>query len=118
MTENFQMALGQAFKRKFTTMPLFGKMIREHFVERAELEHTCWTSKTVTTTEASKKSENKGCAVLIPLVNIRDQPCMLFTQRALSLKNYSGAVCFPGGKLEADENPEQVTLSRFIIVSL
>ncbi|VDD85782.1 unnamed protein product [Enterobius vermicularis] len=91
-------------------MPLFGKMIREHFVERAELEHTCWTSKTVTTTEASKKSENKGCAVLIPLVNIRDQPCMLFTQRALSLKNYSGAVCFPGGKLEADENPEQGAL--------
>uniref|UniRef100_A0A0N5AQY0 Nudix hydrolase domain-containing protein n=1 Tax=Syphacia muris TaxID=451379 RepID=A0A0N5AQY0_9BILA len=96
--------------RRFSNMPLFGEAIREQFVERVQQEHTCWSVETADPSMNASKNVKKSCAVLIPLVNIRDKPCMLFTQRALILRNYRGAVCFPGGHLEPNECPEQGAL--------
>ncbi|GAA6183148.1 MULTISPECIES: CoA pyrophosphatase [Alteromonadaceae] len=42
----------------------------------------------------------KPAAVLIPIIERADQLTVLFTQRAMHLKNHPGQVSFPGGKLE------------------
>lgn len=103
------MTLLRKFTRRLTSIPLFSDTVREQFVERTRQQHSGWDFN-MPTIERTFKATNSSCAVLIPLINIRCQPCMLFTQRALLLRNYRGAVCFPGGKLKPDENPEQVTI--------
>ncbi|MDO6693447.1 CoA pyrophosphatase [Aliiglaciecola sp. 3_MG-2023] len=45
----------------------------------------------------------KPAAVLIPIIERVDQLTVLFTQRAMHLKNHPGQVSFPGGKLEKSD---------------
>ncbi len=49
-------------------------------------------------------------AVLVPLVEGEEGPALLYEVRAGSLRRQPGEVCFPGGKMEAAEYPEECAL--------
>ena len=49
-------------------------------------------------------------AVLVPLVEREGEPCLLYEVRARTLRRQPGEVCFPGGRIEGDESPEQCAL--------
>ena len=49
-------------------------------------------------------------AVLVPLVEGEEGPSLLYEVRAGSLRRQPGEVCFPGGKMEGDETPEECAL--------
>jgi 8-oxo-dGTP pyrophosphatase MutT (NUDIX family) len=51
----------------------------------------------------------RPAAVLVPIVD-RDEPTVLLTQRTAHLKEHSGQISFPGGKIEADETPREAAL--------
>jgi 8-oxo-dGTP pyrophosphatase MutT (NUDIX family) len=47
----------------------------------------------------------KPAAVLVPVVAHADEPSLLLTERATSLRQHSGQIAFPGGRVdEADES--------------
>lgn len=48
----------------------------------------------------------KKYAVLVPLVESKNGMAMLFEKRAAQLRRQPGEICFPGGKLEPDEAPQ------------
>ncbi len=48
--------------------------------------------------------------VLIPLIKIEAQWHLIFEQRAAELRRQPGEICFPGGRLEADENAAQAAV--------
>ena len=49
-------------------------------------------------------------AVLCPLVERPDGLHLLFEVRSAALHRQPGEVCFPGGRMEAGETPEQCAL--------
>ncbi|MDD4509797.1 MAG: CoA pyrophosphatase [Oscillospiraceae bacterium] len=49
-------------------------------------------------------------AVLVPLVEIEGKLHLLYEVRSESLRRQPGEVCFPGGKLEPGETPEEGAL--------
>ena len=49
-------------------------------------------------------------AVLVPLVEGEKGPALLYEVRAGSLRRQPGEVCFPGGKMEGSESPEECAL--------
>lgn len=49
-------------------------------------------------------------AVLVPLVDLPDGPALLYEVRSKHLKHHAGEICFPGGKLEAGEDPIRCAL--------
>jgi len=52
----------------------------------------------------------RPAAVLVPIID-RDEPTVLFTQRAVHLLDHAGQVSFPGGKIEAgDASPMAAAL--------
>jgi 8-oxo-dGTP pyrophosphatase MutT (NUDIX family) len=51
----------------------------------------------------------RPAAVLVPIIE-REQPTVLLTQRAAHLKEHSGQVSFPGGKIDAGETPREGAL--------
>ena len=51
-------------------------------------------------------------AVLLPLVNTKAGPSLLFEVRALQLNRQPGEICFPGGKYECDDKDFSVTAIR------
>lgn len=52
----------------------------------------------------------RPAAVLAPIVLRADGPSLLLTQRAKSLRDHSGQISFPGGKIEAGETPLDAAL--------
>jgi 8-oxo-dGTP pyrophosphatase MutT (NUDIX family) len=52
----------------------------------------------------------KDAAVLIGVVDEGDDARVIFTKRQSSLRKHSGQIAFPGGKLDADETPENAAL--------
>ena len=48
--------------------------------------------------------------VLVPLVEREDGLHVLYEVRALTLRRQPGEVCFPGGKIEGEETPEECAL--------
>lgn len=52
----------------------------------------------------------KPAAVLIPVIDREGIATVLLTQRTEHLSSHSGQVAFPGGKIDADESPEQAAL--------
>jgi 8-oxo-dGTP pyrophosphatase MutT (NUDIX family) len=46
---------------------------------------------------------HRRAAVLVPVLPREDGPRVLFTVRAAHLRDHSGQVAFPGGKIEADD---------------
>jgi len=51
----------------------------------------------------------RPAAVLVAVIE-RDEPTVLLTQRTAHLKEHSGQVSFPGGKIDADETPRDAAL--------
>ena len=51
-----------------------------------------------------------ACAVLCPFVETEEGLRLLFEVRAPSLRRQGGEVCFPGGRMEPGETPEQCAL--------
>jgi 8-oxo-dGTP pyrophosphatase MutT (NUDIX family) len=51
----------------------------------------------------------RPAAVLVAIVD-RAEPTVLLTQRAAHLKEHSGQISFPGGKIDADETPRDAAL--------
>jgi len=51
----------------------------------------------------------RAAAVLVPVV-MHAQPSILLTRRSAHLASHAGQVAFPGGRLEAEETPEQAAL--------
>ena len=49
-------------------------------------------------------------AVLVPLAQGPKGPSLLYEDRAKTLRRQPGEVCFPGGRLEKGERPEQCAL--------
>ncbi len=49
----------------------------------------------------------KKYAVLVPLVEQHGGPAVLFERRSDKLRRQPGEICFPGGKLEPDETPQE-----------
>lgn len=49
-------------------------------------------------------------AVLVPLVERRGELCVLYEVRAAEMRRQPGEVCFPGGRMEGAESPEQCAL--------
>ena len=43
-------------------------------------------------------------AVVVPMIKVDNEIHLLFEIRALSLNNQPGEICFPGGKIEKNEN--------------
>jgi 8-oxo-dGTP pyrophosphatase MutT (NUDIX family) len=70
----------------------------------------------------------KPAAVLVPVVWHEDEPAVLFTERASSLRQHSGQIAFPGGRVdEADGSPlitayreaeEEIGLNRSFVSPL
>jgi 8-oxo-dGTP pyrophosphatase MutT (NUDIX family) len=54
----------------------------------------------------------KPAAVLVPVVARAAAPTMLFTRRAAHLKDHSGQVSFPGGRVHADDASPEATALR------
>jgi 8-oxo-dGTP pyrophosphatase MutT (NUDIX family) len=52
----------------------------------------------------------RPAAVLIPVIARADGATVLLTQRAAALRQHSGQVAFPGGKIEEGETPLQAAL--------
>ncbi|MBS4173528.1 CoA pyrophosphatase [Bacillus sp. FJAT-49736] len=57
-------------------------------------------------------------AVLIPLIKIEDELHILFEVRALSLRRQPGEICLPGGKMDEEDENEQVTAVRETVEEL
>lgn len=49
-------------------------------------------------------------AILIPIVKHQEQDCIAFEVRAGSLLKQPNEICFPGGKIEHEENPLQAAI--------
>eukprot|EP01037_Dinobryon_pediforme_P013461 gene13461-13576_t len=54
--------------------------------------------------------EAKPAAVLIPVVHGQGAPQVLLTQRSAHLRNHSGQIAFPGGRIELNESPQDAAL--------
>ncbi len=54
--------------------------------------------------------EHKDYAILIPLVKMEYGTYVLFEERSQKLIAQPGEICFPGGKIEEDENAEQAVI--------
>jgi 8-oxo-dGTP pyrophosphatase MutT (NUDIX family) len=52
----------------------------------------------------------KPAAVLVPIITHDDDATVLLTQRAPGLRDHSGQIAFPGGKVDADETPLEAAL--------
>ena len=49
-------------------------------------------------------------AVLVPLIWLEGEPHLLYEVRARKLRRQPGEVCFPGGRIEGEESPEDCAL--------
>jgi len=61
--------------------------------------------------EGVRPEARTPAAVLVPIVARESEPTVLFTRRALHLRDHSGQVSFPGGRVAAgDASPEATAL--------
>ena len=53
---------------------------------------------------------HRSYAVLVPLVEREGELCLLYEVRSSTLRRQPGEVCFPGGRMEPGETPEECAL--------
>ncbi len=70
---------------------------REHWGDHALNQNDHW--------RARASRERRPAAVLAPIVARPEGATVLLTQRASHLRNHSGQIAFPGGKIDAGETP-------------
>jgi 8-oxo-dGTP pyrophosphatase MutT (NUDIX family) len=66
---------------------------------------------------ADREGERRGspatpAAVLVPVIDHREGPTLLFTRRTVQLRSHSGQVSFPGGRAEPDDPDVEATALR------
>ncbi len=61
--------------------------------------------KTLKNKQFSILNSTRESAVVVPIIRINNESHILFEVRALSLNSQPGEICFPGGKIEKNENP-------------
>jgi 8-oxo-dGTP pyrophosphatase MutT (NUDIX family) len=54
----------------------------------------------------------RRAAVLVPLYVRGDEPTLLFTQRSAALRNHSGQISFPGGRVDEGDGGIEATALR------
>lgn len=52
----------------------------------------------------------RNAAILLPVVEVDGADCLLYEVRSKRLAMQPGEICFPGGRIEAGETPEQAAL--------
>lgn len=52
----------------------------------------------------------RPAAVLVPMVRIRDRPHVLFLRRPWAMREHSGQIAFPGGRIDPGETPVEAAL--------
>lgn len=63
---------------------------------------------------ADPPADARRSAVLVPLIRTDGLwPTVLFTVRSEQLRNHTGQISFPGGRLDADEAPRDAALREF-----
>lgn len=55
-------------------------------------------------------TQKENASVLVPLCIDSNEVCLLYTLRSLKLKNHSGQIAFPGGKMDENETVYQTAL--------
>jgi 8-oxo-dGTP pyrophosphatase MutT (NUDIX family) len=60
--------------------------------------------------EAVTAARPKPAAVLVPVVMHDEEATILFTERATHLRDHSGQIALPGGKIDPDEMPRDTAL--------
>lgn len=60
--------------------------------------------KTLENKQFSIMDSSLQSAIVIPIIKVNDRLHILFEVRALSLNNQPGEICFPGGKIEENED--------------
>ncbi len=60
--------------------------------------------------QAKPEGNYKGFSILVPLIQVQDELHLLFEIRSESLKTQPGEICFPGGRIEFGESPDQCAL--------
>lgn len=72
------------------------------------LESKQWHERPVSYIEPSIAFQ---AAVLVPILEVKGEPSLLFEVRSASLRRQPNEICFPGGKIERDdENPKETVL--------
>ena len=73
-------------------------------IDLTALEHT------LKTRTPGLMDARRAYAVLVPLVEKEGELCLLYEVRASTLRHQPGEVCFPGGRMEGGETPEECAL--------
>jgi 8-oxo-dGTP pyrophosphatase MutT (NUDIX family) len=56
--------------------------------------------------------ELRDAAVLIPLIDDGDEPRIILTQRATTMRKHSGQIAFPGGGVDAEDTSPEMAAMR------
>lgn len=88
--------------------PVLGDVFSDENKERVM---SCLSSKRTLRRFYTKDVKQRG-AVLVPLCSVNREPCILFTLRTRTLKDHSGEVSFPGGKMDQSDGDVTYTALR------
>ncbi|PAV88424.1 hypothetical protein WR25_06002 [Diploscapter pachys] len=85
-------------------------------VKRRFLENLAQTANTMPKHSRLSSKIPSTMSVLVPLVEIGDSGELhaVFTKRSRHLKSHRGEVCFPGGKQEENETPEETAIRETV----
>lgn len=64
----------------------------------------------LTTRPVGSERKQRNAAILLPLVEVAGQDNLLFEVRSQRLDMQPGEVCFPGGRIEPGETPEEAAI--------
>ena len=64
----------------------------------------------LTTREVGTERKQRNAAILLPLIEVEGRDSLLFEVRSQQLDMQPGEVCFPGGRIELGETPEEAAV--------